>query len=90
MPSVRVAVPVFVNVKLCVALVCPTVVFGKVSVVPGETVKIGAVGAGAAEDDALLQPVIKSTKKASENETVARVLLCMRGPEIGFGDERNI
>jgi hypothetical protein len=84
-----VAVPVFVNVMLCVALVCPTVVFGKVSVVAGETVKMGAVCTGA-EDDAPPQPVIKSTKKASENETVARVLLCMRGPEIGFGDERNL
>lgn len=79
-----------VNVKLWVALVCPTVVLGKVSVVPGETVKIGAVGAGAAEDDALLQPVISNRKRASENETVARVLLCMRGPDIGFGDESNV
>jgi hypothetical protein len=75
---------------LCVALVCPTVVFGKVSVVPGETVKIGAVCTGADEDALLPQPVVNSTKKARESETVGRVMLCMREPEFGFDDERRV
>ena len=35
-----------VRVKACVALVTPTAVLGKVSVVPGVTVRIGSVGGG--------------------------------------------
>jgi hypothetical protein len=69
---------------LCVALVCPTVVLGKVSALPGETVKIGTVCTGAEADPPPLQPVIDNTKRANESETRARVLLCMGGPGIEF------
>jgi hypothetical protein len=41
---VSVALPVFVNVKLCVALVCPTVVAAKLNEFAGETVSTGAAG----------------------------------------------
>jgi hypothetical protein len=67
---------------LCVALVCPTVVLGKVRVLPGDMVKIGVVGAGAAEDDPLLQPVANRAKRVSESETATRVWRSIGRPEL--------
>jgi hypothetical protein len=59
---VSVALPVLVKVRVWVALVCPTVVAGKVSVVPGVMVRMGAVVTGGVVPvavDPLPQPAAK-------------------------------
>jgi hypothetical protein len=68
---VSVALPVFVNVKLCVALVCPTVVAAKLNEFAGETVSTGAAGVVEAGEVLPPQPALK--RRTNDREEAKRL-----------------